>query len=390
MAPWETHHLLLALASGAVLAYSIEQLLRQHRQRQYHVADTRPNEQLWNGSETRPDIRPPPAAPSLASTVGNTPLVLLPALSRLTQCSIYAKLELLNPGGSPKDRVALSIINSLSNPSPTSRSNPVLSPGDTIYEGTVGSTGISLATLSRALSLYCHIIMPSDQSLEKVSLLRKLGATVTRVAPAPIVDQAHFVNTARRLAAEHTIAYETNQPLHLPDGTTTHVTGRGWFANQFETPANYLAHYTTTGPEIWSQTSGRIDAFVAGAGTGGTVSGTGLFLKERNPNVQVVLADPQGSGLYNKVKHGIFWSAYEREGTRRRSQVDTVIEGIGLVRSTRNWEVGSEQGVVDEAVKVSDGQARNMARWLVEQEGWFVGGSSAINCKLVPWIFGAG
>lgn len=223
--------------------------------------------------------------------------------------------------------------------------------------------------------------MPSDQALEKSSLLRKLGARVTRVSPAPIVDQAHFVNVARRLAREHTEAFERGGEVVLPDGERVRVTGRGWFANQFETDANWQAHFKGTGPEIWKQMDGRVDAFVAGAGTGGTISGVGMYLKERDEGVKVVLADPQGSGLYNKVRNGVFWSEYEREGTRRRSQVDTAIEGIGLVRSTRNWEVGSEKGVVDDAVKVTDAQARNMARWLVEQEGWFVGGSSAVNCE---------
>lgn len=243
--------------------------------------------------------------------------------------------------------------------------------------------------------------MPSDQSREKAELLLKLGAKVTKVPPAPIVDQGHFVNVARHMARVQTEEFEGGVEVSEmvdvngdEDGDGNGVqgkrevkkpkwTGRGWFADQFERDANYLAHYNGTGPEIYTQMKEQgkeIDAFVAGAGTGGTISGVGLYLKEQRDDCKIVLADPQGSGLYNKVKHGVFWSQYEKEGTRRREQVDTVIEGIGLVRSTRNWEVGFEKGVVDDAVKVTDQMARNMARWLVEREGLWVGGSSAVNC----------
>ncbi len=224
----------------------------------------------------------------------------------------------------------------------------------------------------------------------------KLGAKVTKVEPAPIVDQEHYINVARRMARVQTEEFERGVEVEVEEegeeggvGKRKKWRGRGWFADQFESEANWKAHYTGTGPEILKQIEGKggIDAFVAGAGTGGTVSGVGMYLKEQlgEKKVRVVLADPQGSGLYNKVKNGVFWSEYEREGTRRRSQVDSVIEGIGLVRSTRNWEVGEEwrEGVVDDAVKVTDQMARNMARWLVEREGVWVGGSSAVNCKPV-------
>jgi cysteine synthase len=377
MAPWETHHLVLAITSTALVTYTVTHLLHQQRD----SSSKRPSESFQPQEVITSSSYAPPLASALAETVGHTPLVLLPRLSTLTNCRIYAKLELLNPGGSPKDRVAASILRSL----------PDLRPGDTLYEGTVGSTGISLATLCRSLNVQAHIIMPSDQSVEKSDLLRKLGAKVTRVSPAPIVDEGHFVNLARALAARHTVAFERGEGLVLPDGEIVKVEGRGWFADQFENEANWRAHFEGTGPEIVAQMEGvgGVDAFVAGAGTGGTVAGVGLALKEHaarsrpKRETRVVLADPQGSGLYNKVKAGVFWSEFEREGTRRRSQVDSVIEGVGLVRSTRNWEVGWENGVVDDAVKVTDAKARNMARWLVEQEGWFVGGSSAVNCELM-------
>lgn len=205
--------------------------------------------------------------------------------------------------------------------------------------------------------------MPNDQATEKSDLLLKLGAVVERVQPASIVDKSQFVNRARQRAAEHTA-----------DPTRR---GRGFFADQFENTANYTAHYNGTGPEIYTQTSGRLDAFVAGAGTGGTISGCALYLKPRIPGLKVVLADPQGSGLYNKVKHGVMFSATEREGTRRRHQVDSIVEGIGVNRVTANFEAGRE--LVDDAVRVSDEQALRMARWLVERDGLFVGSSSCVN-----------
>lgn len=299
-------------------------------------------------------------ADGIESTIGNTPLFVIKSLSEATGCTILAKAEFLNgAGGSPKDRVALSIINK-------AEEAGLLTPfsGDTVYEGTVGSTGISLATICRARGYLAHICMPDDIAREKSDLLLKLGAVVDRVKPAPIVDQAHFVNRARTLAEEHTVS--------------TKKRGRGFFANQFETEANWKAHFETTGPEIYRQCHGKIDAFVAGAGTGGTISGVALYLKEMLNDVQVVLADPQGSGLFNKVKHGVMFDTKEREGTRRRNQVDTVVEGIGLTRSTSNFEIGRE--LIDDAVKVTDDQARAMARWLVEKDGIFIGSSSAVNC----------
>lgn len=207
--------------------------------------------------------------------------------------------------------------------------------------------------------------MPNDQATEKSDLLLKLGAVVERVKPASIVDKGQFVNMARTRAAEHT--------------ADPNIPGRGFFADQFENTANYIAHFNGTGPEIYAQCGGQLDAFVAGAGTGGTISGCALYLKPRVPGLRVVLADPQGSGLYNKIKHGVMFSSTEREGTRRRHQVDTIVEGIGVNRVTANFEAGRE--CIDDAVRVSDGQAMRMARWLVEKDGIFIGSSSAVNCE---------
>lgn len=292
--------------------------------------------------------------------IGNTPLIKLRSLSEATGCEILVKADFLNgAGNSPKDRVALSMITH-------AEEAGILKPdrGDTIYEGTVGSTGISLASVARARGYKAYICMPDDISSEKSSLLLKLGATVERVRPASIIDQNQFVNTARRRAQEH-----TDDP-NLP--------GRGFFADQFENTANYLAHESSTGPEIYAQTGGKLDVFIAGAGTGGTISGVALALKPLLPKLKIVLADPQGSGLYNKIKYGVMFSPTEAEGTRRRHQIDSIVEGIGINRLTANFNAGIH--LIDDAVKVTDEQAMKMARWLVEKEGLFVGASSAVNC----------
>jgi cysteine synthase A len=207
--------------------------------------------------------------------------------------------------------------------------------------------------------------MPSDQATEKSDLLAKLGAFVERVSPAPIVDPMHFVNRARNLAADHTA--DPDRP------------GRGYFADQFENEANWQAHYDGTGPEIFRQCGGKVDAFVAGAGTGGTITGVARYLKPRLPNVKILLSDPQGSGLYNRIKYGVMFDTMEKEGTRRRSQIDTIVEGIGINRVTANFEAGRE--LINDAIKVGDEQAIAMARWLVEKDGIFVGSSSAVNCQ---------
>ncbi|TVY84144.1 Cysteine synthase [Lachnellula suecica] len=304
-----------------------------------------------------------PIPEGIEGCIGNTPLFKIKSLSEATGCTILAKAEFLNgAGGSPKDRVALNMIK-------MAEEEGLLTPGqgDTIYEGTVGSTGISLATLARAKGYKAYICMPNDQSTEKSDLLHHLGATVERVTPAPITSTEHFVNLARTRARQQTASADDDS--------------KGFFADQFESKANFQAHFQTTGPEIYHQLGGQIDAFVAGAGTGGTISGISLYLKQEmgmGPNLKVVLADPEGSGLYNKVKNGVMFSNTEKEGTRRRQQVDTIVEGIGINRLTENFEAGRE--LIDDAVKVTDLQALKMARWLVEKDGIFAGSSSAVNC----------
>ncbi|KAL7010361.1 Cysteine synthase 2 [Cystobasidiomycetes sp. EMM_F5] len=255
--------------------------------------------------------------------------------------------------------------------------------------------------------------MPDDAAPEKAQILMKLGAQVQRVRPVSIVSTQHFVNLARRQALNFG-KVELVGPAAVPDGhnilhsksvrrddlvITSSANGllheegeqdnaaineddletrpRGLFADQFENLANFEAHYLGTGPEIWRQTNGNIDAFVAGAGTGGTLAGVAAYLKKCKPDVTAVLADPQGSGLYNRVKSGVMYSSTEAEGTRRRYQVDTVVEGIGLNRITANMDRGI--GCVEDAYTVTDKEAVIMSRHLVEKDGLFLGSSSAVN-----------
>ncbi|KAF9917645.1 hypothetical protein BX616_000332 [Lobosporangium transversale] len=304
----------------------------------------------------------------VAGLIGNTPMMRIKSLSEETGCEILAKAEFLNPGGSTKDRVALSMIN-------TAERDHVLTPGNgsTIFEGTVGSTGISLAMIAKARGYNAWIVMPDDVAQEKSQLLEKLGAHVEKVRPVSIVDKNQFVNLAKRRAQE--FGQDNQSQEDAPQGSQKK---KGFFADQFENLANFEAHFTTTGPEIYKQTQGKIDAIVMGAGTGGTLAGVAKYLKALLPNLRTYLADPQGSGLFNKVKYNIMYSSTEKEGTRKRHQVDTVVEGVGINRLTRNF--AQSEGFIDDAVRVTDQEAIDMARFLVHREGLFIGSSSAINC----------
>lgn len=300
-----------------------------------------------------------PKTKGVASLIGNTPLVEIESLSRLTGCKIYAKLELMNPGGLAKDRVALAVI----------RENEKLGKlkphnGDVIFEGTSGSTGISFTVLANALGYTAHICLPDDTLHEKMQLLTSLGAVVEPVKPAPIVDPNQYTNAARKGANAI-----NNDVL---DGRNA------IFADQFENDYNWRIHYQTTGPEIWNQTDGDISAFITGSGTGGTIAGVSSYLREKNDNIRIVLADPQGSGLANRVNFGVMYDTVEKEGKRRRHQVDTMVEGIGLNRLTWNFKQGERN--IDEAIRVSDTQATKMAKFLCVNDGFFWGLSSAVNC----------
>ncbi|SCU92630.1 LAFA_0F11848g1_1 [Lachancea sp. 'fantastica'] len=300
---------------------------------------------------------------NVAELIGNTPMVKIESLSKATGCEVYAKLELSNPGGSAKDRVALGIVRAAEN-------QGLLRPGmpDIVFEGTSGSTGISIATICNALGYKAHISLPDDTSAEKLSLLESLGAHINKVRPAGIVDPEQYVNAAQKACDD------------LNNSQQTEV--RGVFADQFENDANWRVHYNGTGPEIYRQLNGRIDVFVAGCGTGGTIAGVSKFLHEKlGTKLKVVLADPQGSGFYNRIKFGVMYDRVEQEGTRRRHQVDTIVEGIGLNRLTHNFSQG--EAYIDDAVRVTDKQAIRMAKYLSVNDGLFIGSSTAINAVAV-------
>jgi len=288
--------------------------------------------------------------------VGGTPLVRIASLCAATGCEVYGKAEFLNPGGSVKDRVALRMLQE-------ALASGALRPGGLAVEGTAGSTGISLAMLAPALGLRCHVVLPDDAAAEKAATIRALGGVAQSVRPVPISHPQHFVNVARRAAAA---ACAEQGP------------GAAFFCDQFENLANFRAHAEGTGPEIWAQTGGRLHAFVAAAGTGGTLAGCGAALAAASAGrVRLYLADPPGSSLLNRVLRGVAYSAAEAEGRRRRHQVDTVTEGVGLNRVTANFAAAPP---LAGAFAVSDAEALAMARHLAAKDGLFLGSSAAVNC----------
>lgn len=300
-----------------------------------------------------------PKSQGIETLIGNTPLIEIKSLSKLTGCKIYAKLELANPGGSAKDRVALAIIRQYEKIGKLVPHNH-----DVIFEGTSGSTGISFALLANSLGYVAHICLPNDTSPEKLALLQALGAELELVNPASIVDPNQYTNAARNGA----------ESINNDPNDTRHAI----YANQFENDYNWRIHYQTTGPEIYQQMDGSIDVFINGSGTGGTIAGVSRYLKEKLPKIKIVLSDPQGSGLANRINFGVMYDTVEKEGTRRRHQVDTLVEGIGLNRLT--WNFQKAEPFIDEAIKVTDEQALKMAKYLCINDGLFWGSSSAINC----------
>ena len=290
-----------------------------------------------------------PISNGIESLVGNTAVIQLQSLSKISGCKILAKVEYLNPGGCSKDRAALAIIKD-------AERRGLLTPyKSTIYEGTSGSTGISLSIYANARKYKTGIFLPSDICSDKVSRIEVLGAKVNRIEPLPFADKNMYVNAAKRAA--------------MNDDS-------GFFADQFENECNWRTHYETTAAEIYEQTDDgkNLDFIVLGAGTGGTIAGISKFFKEKASKVKIVLADPFGSGVYNKVKHGVMFSATEKEGTRKRNQVDTIIEGIGMNRITKNLD----EALIDDAISVSDQEAVDMSRFILQEEGFFIGSSSAL------------
>lgn len=274
-------------------------------------------------------------------TIGQTPLIRLRAASEATGCEILGKAEFLNPGGSVKDRAALAIVKD-------AEERGLLRPGGTIVEGTAGNTGIGLALVGRALGYRTVIVIPETQSREKKDMLRLCGADLREVPAVPYKNPENYVHVSARLAEE--LAGQE------PEGAI--------WANQFDNVANRQGHYETTGPEIWDQTEGKVDGFVCAVGTGGTLAGTGLALKERNADVKIALSDPSGSALWHYYAHG----SLKAEG-------NSITEGIGQGRITANLE----DAPIDIAYTIPDSESLTVAFELLEKEGLVVGGSSGVN-----------
>ncbi|KAM5540230.1 hypothetical protein V8D89_006049 [Ganoderma adspersum] len=273
--------------------------------------------------------------------VGNTPLIRLEKLSRQTGCNIVAKSELQNPGGSVKDRAALGVIQD-------AEERGLLKPGGTVVEGTAGNTGIGLAHVCRARGYRCVIFMPNSQSQEKIDLLRMLGAEVHPVPAVAYEDPKNYNHQARDFAQS------------LPNAIWT---------DQFDNTANAAAHHRTTGPEIWAQTRGTVDAFVCATGTGGTLAGVGRALKEKSDGkTQVWLADPPGSVLHSYVTSG---------GKLKERAGGSITEGIGQGRITNN--LGTFVKELDGALHIPDEKSIAMLYELLDTEGLYLGASSALN-----------
>ncbi|RJF83979.1 cysteine synthase A [Azospirillum cavernae] len=273
--------------------------------------------------------------------IGNTPLIRLEGPSQATGCEILGKAEFLNPGGSVKDRAALAIVQD-------AVARGALRPGGTIVEGTAGNTGIGLALVGNALGYRTVIVMPETQSQEKKDMLRLVGADLRLVPAVPYSNPDNYVRFSGRLAEEL---------------AKTEPNGVVW-ANQFDNTANREGHRLTTGPEIWEQTGGRIDAFTCAVGSGGTLAGIGLALKERNPNIRIALADPMGASLFHYYAFG-----------ELKAEGSSITEGIGQGRITANLEGAP----IDQALQITDDEALPIIFDLIKTQGLVLGGSSGIN-----------
>jgi cysteine synthase A len=271
----------------------------------------------------------------LVGAIGNTKLIRLRRASDATGCQILGKAEFMNPGGSVKDRAALAMIED-------AERHGVLQSGGTLVEGTAGNTGIGLTLVGNAKGYRSVIVMPETQSQEKIDFLRMIGADLRLVPAKPYSDPGHYVHYSRRLAEE---------------------LGAFW-ANQFDNLANREGHRLTTGREIWAQTGGKVDAFTCSCGTGGTLAGVAMALKAYHPDIRIVLADPEGSGLYGWVLNNDL-----------KVTGSSITEGIGQSRVTANLE-----GVpIDDAVRISDDEALQQVFDLLIHEGLSIGGSAGIN-----------
>ena len=280
-------------------------------------------------------------SPSVVEAIGHTPLIKLERASELTGCTILGKAEFMNPGGSVKDRAALAIIQD-------AIASGRLRKGGTIVEGTAGNTGIGLGVVASALGFRTVIVIPETQTQEKKDMLRLVGAELIEVPAVPYSNPNNYVKYSGRLAE----ALARSEP-----------NGAVW-ANQFDNTANRRGHYETTGPEILADTEGKVDAFVCAVGTGGTLAGVGMALKEHNPSIKIALADPMGAALYSFYKRG-----------KLESSGSSITEGIGQGRITANLEGAP----VDFAFQIPDAEALEVVFHLAEHEGLLMGGSTGVN-----------
>jgi len=274
-------------------------------------------------------------------TIGRTPLIRLREASESTGCNIYGKAEFLNPGGSVKDRAALFIVKD-------AEERGLLNPGGIIVEGTAGNTGIGLALVACASGYKTVIVIPTTQTQEKKDMLRLAGADLHEVEAVPYSNPENYVKVSERMANE--IGQD-------------HPQGVIW-ANQFDNIANRRAHFETTGPEIWQELDGKIDGFTCSVGTGGTLAGVGMALKERNTDIKIALSDPMGSALFNFYKFG-----------NLKAEGSSITEGIGQGRETANL-VGAP---IEDAYQITDEEALPIVYGLLQNEGLCMGTSSGIN-----------
>jgi cysteine synthase A len=282
-----------------------------------------------------------PLRKDIIEAIGHTPLIKLQHASKATGCEIYGKAEFMNPGGSIKDRAALAIVRD-------AEARGALKPDGMIVEGTAGNTGIGLALVANALGYRTVIVIPDTQSQEKKDMLRLQGAELIEVPAVPYSDPNNYVKLSGRLAEK--LAHD-------------HIQGAIW-ANQFDNVANRQGHIETTGPEIWTDTDGKIDGFVCSVGTGGTLAGVAIALKAKNPKIKIALADPLGAALYEYYTHGVL-----------KSEGSSITEGIGQGRITANLE----DAPIDIAYQITDSEALPVLFDLAAHEGLLLGGSSAIN-----------
>ncbi|MCY9871833.1 cysteine synthase A [Vibrio barjaei] len=275
-------------------------------------------------------------ANNVSELIGDTDLVRINSLSEISGCNILLKCEQQNPGGSIKDRAALQLVTDAIEAGK-------LKPGMTIVEGTAGNTGIGLALVAKSLGYKILVVMPKGQAKEKERMISLYGAELLLVDPCPFANPEHFYHTAKRIGEEHEDY---------------------WWADQFENLSNYRAHYLNTGPEIWRQTEGNIDALVSVVGTGGTIAGNSHYLSQQQPNLKTWLVDPDGSGIHSFLKNGEY-----------RSKGSSFTEGIGIMRTVENFR----QAKINHAITLPDQDLVTISRLVAEHDGIVLGSSSSLN-----------